>query len=58
MSHAEGNRTIANHKNQHVFGEFNEADPNTGAVGVRGNYVEIVGNGTAEDARSNARTLD
>lgn len=48
----------ANHKNQFVFGEYNETDPSTAASGQRGNYVEIVGNGTADNARSNARTLD
>lgn len=53
-----GNRTIANHKGQFVFGEYNEADPSSAAATARGNYVEIVGNGTATDARSNARTLD
>lgn len=58
ISHAEGRRTIANHCSQHVFGEYNVADTNASAATKRGDYVEIVGNGTAEDARSNARTLD
>lgn len=58
MSHAEGNYTIANHSSQHVFGAFNVADPSTAMAGGRGNYIEIVGNGTATEARSNARTLD
>lgn len=58
VSHAEGTRTIANHKSQHVFGEYNTADDSAAAASDRGNYVEIVGNGTANDARSNARTLD
>ena len=58
MSHSEGDYTIANHRTQHVFGAYNIADPSTEAANVRGNYVEIVGNGTAENARSNARTLD
>ena len=57
-SHAEGNQTIANHLVQHVFGEFNIEDPSTAAATTRGNYIEIIGNGTANDARSNARTLD
>lgn len=57
-SHAEGEYTIANHRIQHVFGGYNIADPSSEASNVRGNYVEIVGNGTADDARSNARTLD
>ena len=57
-SHAAGNDTTANHKSQHTFGEYNIVDPSTAAATERGNYVEIVGNGTADDARSNARTLD
>ena len=57
-SHAEGSATIANHKSQHVFGEFNIEDPSTATTDKRGNYVEIVGNGTKAKARSNARTLD
>ena len=57
-SHAEGSNTIANHKSQHVFGEFNTADPSTAFLSIRGNYVEIVGNGTTNTNRSNARTLD
>lgn len=56
-SHAEGRATIANHGSQHVFGEFNIADPSAEATSDKGNYVEIVGNGTST-ARSNARTLD
>ena len=50
--------TIANHKSQSAFGEYNIADPSSEADDARGNYVEIVGNGTADNARSNARTLD
>lgn len=57
-AHAGGSQTIANHACQHVFGEFNEEDPSTAAASVRGNYVEIVGNGTNGLNRSNARTLD
>ena len=58
-SQALGSGTIANHKSQHVFGEYNTAD-GTASAGARGNYVEIVGNGTGANAnqRSNARTLD
>ena len=58
FSHAEGDRTIANHASQHVFGEFNIADPSSLVASIRGTYVEIVGNGTKETTRSNARTLD
>lgn len=57
-SHTEGYGTIANHASQHVFGEYNVADTSTAAATARGNYVEIVGNGTGTNARSNARTLD
>lgn len=57
-SHAEGEGTIAQRLCQHVFGQYNIADV-TGADGsARGSYVEIVGNGTAENVPSNARTLD
>lgn len=56
LSHAEGDHTIASQQSQHVFGEFNKQDPSTSSS--RGNYIEIVGNGTATTARSNARTLD
>lgn len=57
-SHAEGRYTIANHKSQHVFGEYNIADPSSAVAVTRGTYVEIVGNGASNSARSNARTLD
>lgn len=57
-SHAEGYDTIANHRSQHVFGEDNVADPSTATSNNRGNYIEIVGNGSANNSRSNARTLD
>lgn len=57
-SHAEGAYTIANHKSQHVFGEYNIADASTAESTSRGNYIEIVGNGTGDSTRSNARTLD
>lgn len=57
-SHAEGRETVANHSAQHVFGEFNIEDPSTASADKRGNYVEIVGNGTADNSRANARTLD
>ena len=56
-SHAGGHQTIANSKYQHVFGDYNIADPNTN-VSAKGTYIEIVGNGTGSNARSNARTLD
>ena len=56
-SHAEGYHTIANHRTQHVEGAYNIADPSTADANTRGTYVHIVGNGTADDARSNALTL-
>lgn len=58
FSHSEGNSTIANHRSQHVFGELNIADASTAAATAKGNYIEIVGNGTSTANRSNARTLD
>lgn len=56
--HAEGMGTIANHKSQHVFGEYNVPDASSAAATARGDYVEIVGRGTSDSSRSNARTLD
>ena len=57
-SHAQGYNTVANHRSQHVFGQFNLNDPNSAINSNKGNYIEIVGNGTTNNARSNARTLD
>ena len=57
-SHAEGTVTIANHASQHVFGEYNVEDDSEAANYSRGNFVEIVGNGTGSSTQSNARTLD
>ena len=51
LSHAEGRGTIAKGNNQHASGQYNIADDNN-------TYAEIVGNGTNNNARSNARTLD
>ena len=58
FSHAEGRQTTANHVSQHAGGEYNVADPSTAASTARGNYIEIIGNGTSNSARSNARALD
>lgn len=58
MSSASGFWTKATHRSQNVFGELNIPDPSTTAASTRGTYVEIVGNGTSADAKSNARTLD
>ena len=57
QSHAEGYYTIAQRKSQHVFGECNISDTAGTGVTIKGNYIEIVGNGTTA-ARANARTLD
>lgn len=56
-SHASGSGTIASHEAQFVFGEYNVEDT-TGTTTTRGQYVEIVGKGVSNNARSNARTLD
>lgn len=56
-SHVEGRYTIAQSASQHVFGEYNIADTQ-GSNQAKGTYVEIVGNGSAINKRSNARTLD
>ena len=50
-SHAEGRNTMAQSTNQHVQGKFNLVDYND-------TYAHIVGNGTANNKRSNAHTLD
>lgn len=56
-SHAEGYNTLASRKSQHVFGEYNVEDSGGADASVKGDYIEIVGNGTS-GTRSNARTLD
>ena len=56
-SHTEGAYTKATHKAQHVEGEYNIADTSTAKADARGTYVHIVGNGTADNKRSNALTL-
>ena len=58
QSHAEGLGTKATHASQHVGGEYNAPDPSSADDEHRGNYAEIIGNGTADNARSNARALD
>lgn len=55
-SHAEGFQTTAVGVSQHVFGECNVLDTSISADS-RGTYVEIVGNGSSDSDRSNARTL-
>lgn len=51
--------TIANHMGQFVFGRYNTADSAANPDGTYyGQYVEIVGKGSSNSSRSNARTLD
>lgn len=58
-SHAEGNKTVASGRSAHVEGEYNIEDiPASGNTANRSKYVHIVGNGTSNNARSNAHTLD
>ena len=59
-SHAEGFKTLATRLSQHVQGRYNIEDPGGGITYDydQGKYAHIVGNGTDEDARSNAHTLD
>lgn len=56
-SHAEGLNTIAARRSQHTFGEYNIEDTQGSNEGSKGQYIEIVGNGT-NVTHSNARTLD
>ena len=49
-SHAEGAHTAASSPAQHVQGKFNIEDANN-------KYADIIGNGTTDDARSNAATV-
>ena len=50
-THAEGRETIANSIYQHVEGKYNIADNES-------KYIHIIGNGTDDNNRSNAMTLD
>lgn len=56
-SHSEGQYTTAQCRSQHAGGEYNVPDT-TGTSNTRGDYVEIIGNGTSSSSLSNARTLD
>lgn len=51
VSHAEGAATIAASNNQHVEGMFNIEDS-------QNKFAHIIGNGTANNARSNAYAVD
>lgn len=64
-SHAEGSATQANGESAHAEGTYTKASSAyqhvSGKYNVEDNadtYAEIIGNGTADNARSNARTLD
>lgn len=50
-SHAEGSRTKASGDTQHVQGKYNVED-------AAGTYAHIVGNGTSDNNRKNAHTID
>lgn len=50
-AHAEGSCTIASGQKSHVQGQYNIEDANS-------KYAHIVGNGTGDNARSNAHTLN
>lgn len=53
-----GSNNYASGQSNFVFGEFS-ADLDYGTpVNTRGNYIEMVGNGSSSSNRSNARTLD
>ena len=57
-SFASGKEIHVIRRSAFAFGEYNVVDVSGQGVDARGDYVEIVGNGTADNARSNARTLD
>ena len=57
-SHCEGYQTEATRRSQHVFGEYNIKDTSGADGTVKGAYIEIVGKGSNDANRSNARTLD
>ena len=62
MSHTEGQGTISQGRSQHVQGEYNIIDNDVGSTWspytYRSKYAHIVGNGTDDNNRSNAHTLD
>lgn len=57
-SHAGGYHTIANRKSQTAVGEYNVKDTTGVDEFARGKYAFIIGNGTADNARNNALTVD
>lgn len=56
-AHAEGEGTIAAGKAQHVGGRFNIAET-VATADTYGQYARIIGNGTDDNNRSNALTVD
>lgn len=59
-SHAQNERTIASQRAQTAIGKYNVENTSTKRIGdvLYGTYALIIGNGTADDARSNALTVD
>ena len=57
-SHSQNLQTIAQRKSQTAIGEYNVADTAGADRTARGDYALIIGNGTADNARSNALTVD
>lgn len=55
-THVEGEGTIASSPHQHVQGRYNIEDPKDN--NLTDNYLHILGNGTADNKRSNAHTID
>ena len=53
FSHVEGSHNVSTNEFSHVAGKYNSYNINS-----YNDYVEIIGNGTDESHRSNARTLD
>lgn len=57
-SHAGGDSTIAQRSSQAAIGKYNIADTQGADGFALGEYAFIIGNGTADNARSNAFTVD
>ena len=57
FSHAQNNHTLAGSRSQTSIGEYNILDQGS-TDNPRGNYAFIVGNGTSNNNRSNALTVD
>ena len=56
-SHAGGTGTVAQRESQTAIGDYNALDT-TGTTQTHGDYAFIIGNGTDENNRSNALTVD